>query len=146
MRDVEPAGRRPFTVKRHRKTGILSSLQNRLTLIVFYDGWCPLCKDIATRTSRWDWFGLIQWVSFRDPLAVSHYGLDDKKCEERICCQSCVSSRVYEGVETLWRVCVRIPVYWVFAPFLAAGKTAGLAQPLYDWIARRRLIAPLGHK
>jgi predicted DCC family thiol-disulfide oxidoreductase YuxK len=131
-------------MQRSGKTSVArlrNSLQSRLILLVFYDGWCTMCRNIAECMSKLDWFHLVQWVSFRDPRTIFIYGLEEAHYQERICSSSCQSARIYEGIDTLVGVCARVPVCWPLLPFLVLGRYLGVARPLYDRLARRRMIA-----
>ncbi|WCK54702.1 DUF393 domain-containing protein [Aneurinibacillus sp. Ricciae_BoGa-3] len=114
-------------------------------LVVFYDGWCPLCRDAASKTHKLDWFHRIEFVSFRDEELVNRYHITGKDMEKRICSLAIPDRQEYEGIYTVLQTSLRVPAYWIFAPFIAAGIAFGFGQHVYDWIAARRAIIPVGN-
>lgn len=38
-------------------------------LVIFYDGWCPICKNVKKNIQKFDWFKNISFISIRDPIA-----------------------------------------------------------------------------
>ncbi len=115
-------------------------MRDRWTVLVFYDGWCSTCHEMAKKSAKLDWFGLIEWKSFRDPLVVAYYGLEGDSYRQRITSLSCSTGKWGQGVATIVRICGRIPVYWPLLPALWIGSFLRVAGPVYDWIARRRRL------
>ncbi|MDR7523202.1 MAG: DCC1-like thiol-disulfide oxidoreductase family protein [Armatimonadota bacterium] len=113
-------------------------LVRRLGLIVFYDGWCPLC----TRSVRWlaalDLLSLVQFVSLRDPGVLERYGVDAGDAARRMQCVG-RSGKVREGADTLIAIAVRSPVLLPVLPLLVAGRLIG-GQRCYDAVASRRFV------
>ncbi|HET7657301.1 MAG TPA: DUF393 domain-containing protein [Bacillales bacterium] len=113
-------------------------------LLVFYDGYCPLCRNSKKAIEKTDWFNKISFLSFREPGVIDHYHLNEKRPEERICSIRLRDEATFEGIETILQIAVRLPLYWIFVPFLYMAIGFGLGQPAYDFIAKRRKIVPVG--
>ncbi|MGD6966394.1 hypothetical protein ACQCVP_08200 [Rossellomorea vietnamensis] len=54
------------------------------------------------------------------------------------------SGKVYEGIDTIYQMCRRIRTLSIFLPFLKISILLGFGQKTYDFIAKRRLIVPVG--
>jgi predicted DCC family thiol-disulfide oxidoreductase YuxK len=114
------------------------------SLLVFYDGYCPLCRNSKKAIEKADWLSKIDFLSFRDPDVMETYGLYGKNPEERMIGIRLGDRETYEGIETILQIVARVPLYWVFVPFLFIAVKIGLGQPAYDFIAKRRKIIPVG--
>ncbi|HET7580726.1 MAG TPA: DUF393 domain-containing protein [Bacillales bacterium] len=114
------------------------------SLLVFYDGYCPLCRGSKRAIEKADWLHQIAFLSFREPGIIEYYGLRDKQPEERICSIHLHDHQVYEGIHTIFQISLHVPLYWIFVPFLYLSIKAGLGQRAYDFIAQRRKIIPVG--
>ncbi|WP_067932575.1 thiol-disulfide oxidoreductase DCC family protein [Alicyclobacillus kakegawensis] len=115
------------------------------TLIVFYDGWCELCRRTVRWTRRWDWLGRITFANLRDGAVVAAYGLDASRAAAAVHAYQPDRHQWYAGAQAMLELAKRVPVYWPFALVLAIGIRLGVAAPLYDWVARSRRITPVGH-
>lgn len=113
-----------------------------LRMRLFFDGWCPLCRSSMRWIRYLDLFGLIELRSFRDPAVVERFGLDPVRAERRI--QALAHGRLYEGAEAGFVIATRVPATWPLAPLIWFACRMGVAQPLYDWFASRRMIEPEG--
>jgi len=116
----------------------------RVKLYVFYDGWCPLCQKSAKRIERLNWLGLVQFISLRDKERLSAFGLEESNLTNRIQSKVLNSNRQYEGIHTLVQISLRIPLLWIIVPFLYLSILFGVGQRLYDWIASKRKVIPIG--
>lgn len=114
------------------------------SLLVFYDGYCPLCRGSKKAIEKADWLHKIEFQSFREEGIMSEYNLYDKQPEERIYGFRLRDQRGYEGIQTILQIAKRVPLYWVFVPFLYIAIKIGLGQRFYDFIATRRKIVPVG--
>jgi len=113
-------------------------------LEVYYDGWCPLCKATKERLIRLDSRNAIRFVSMRDPGVEGRVGIPAERLAERMHCLDLESGRVSQGVYAVADLFGHLPWLMVTAPFIRAAGWIGLGQPLYDWIAKRRAIVPVG--
>lgn len=113
-------------------------------IIVFYDGWCPLCNRARRRLARLDWLGRLRFVSIRDPGAARRAGVAPERLAARLHVQSVRTGRWAEGIWAVAAIAARLPLLWPLWPLLAVAGLSGLGQPVYDFIARRRTIVPAG--
>jgi predicted DCC family thiol-disulfide oxidoreductase YuxK len=128
----------PLLLTDREYEGLTAWFRRRLGLVVFYDGWCPLCTRSIRWLGRFDLLSLVRFVSFRDPGVVERYGLDERGAERRI--QSVGwSGRLHEGITAMLDIAVRSIPLWPAVPvFIICRMIAG--QRVYDAIASRRLI------
>lgn len=115
------------------------------TLYMFYDGWCPVCTRSADLVRRLDVLQRVTPVSFRDPGVIERHGLDLARLEQRMQCRDAATGTVSEGIDAVIAVARRVPALWPALPLLALSRSLGVGGRLYDFIARRRRILPLGH-
>ncbi|MCP8968937.1 thiol-disulfide oxidoreductase DCC family protein [Ectobacillus ponti] len=114
-------------------------------LTVFYDGWCPLCTGIAERTRKLDVRNATRFVSFRERAVIEEYGLTREQQERMNQRMFAYDGKWHEGIGAVYALACQIPAYWAAVPFLKLSLWTGTGQPLYDWIAARRKIVPVGH-
>ncbi len=114
------------------------------SIIVFYDGWCPLCTRASRRLARLDWLGRLRFVSIREPGAAEEAGVPPERLAARLHVRSARTGRWAEGIWAVAAIAARLPLFWPLWPLLVAAGVSGLGQPVYDFIARRRAIVPAG--
>ncbi|GAA5347145.1 putative DCC family thiol-disulfide oxidoreductase YuxK [Planifilum fimeticola] len=124
------------------KISALPAVQRR-QMIVFYDGWCPLCRASVASSKKLDWFSLIRFVSFREPGVIQQYGLDADKAERRM--HSTADGRRFaEGIDAVIQMATRLLPLWPAVPLLLLARWIGIGQRAYDFIASRRTILLTG--
>jgi predicted DCC family thiol-disulfide oxidoreductase YuxK len=75
---------------------------------------------------------------------VDEYGLDEREVESRIYSLDSKTGHAFSGIHTVLQIFLRIPAYWLMVPFVWVSIRLGLGQPVYDWIAKRRNLIPIG--
>ena len=120
-------------------------LRRRFRVLIFYDGWCVLCRRAITTLRRLDILGLLEPVSFRDPGVLERFGLDPRRAAARLQAVAAIAASPVEGIEAVILIATRLPPAWPAVPLLWAATRLGLGQRVYDWIAARRTIIPSGH-
>lgn len=113
-------------------------------LTVYYDGWCPLCQGIRARIERVDWLGKIEFASMREPGVPESLGVDGQRLAERMHARHPRTGRVVEGIEAVAAIAARVPLLWPLWPLFKLSALTGLGNALYDAIARRRTVIPVG--
>jgi predicted DCC family thiol-disulfide oxidoreductase YuxK len=109
---------------------------------VFYDGWCPFCRQSIERLRSLDTLSLLEPISFREPGVLAQYNLDAERLEARIHART---ARVtVEGIDAMTLIAMRLPLLWPTVPLLWVAVRLGVGQQVYDWIAARRTIIPSG--
>lgn len=117
---------------------IVAWARRRLDLVVFYDGWCPMCTRSVHVLRILDLLSVVEYISFRDPGVVHYYGLDSERAARRIQALD-RRGQVREGIDALIAVAARSPLMWPIVPILVLGR--GVAgQRFYDAAAARRVI------
>ena len=120
-------------------------LSDRLQILVFYDGWCSLCRRSVATLQRLDFLGLLEPLSFRDPEVLKRFGLDPRRAAARLHAWAAGAPGPAHGIDAVILVAARLPPLWPLVPFLWIAARVGLGQPTYDWLAARRTIVPAGH-
>ncbi len=110
----------------------------RFDLVVFYDGWCPMCTGSAHRWGRLDLLSLVHFVSFREPVVMELYGLDPARAARRIHSVA-FGGKILEGMDTLQAIAARAILVWPLLPLLLVSRLIA-GQRLYDAVASRRFI------
>lgn len=113
-------------------------------LMVYYDGWCPLCSAIRRRIERIDWLGRIEFASMREPGVAESLGVEAGRLAERMHARHPRTGRVVDGIEAVAAIAARLPLLWPLWPLIRLSAWTGLGNLLYDAIARRRTIIPVG--
>jgi predicted DCC family thiol-disulfide oxidoreductase YuxK len=113
-------------------------------LIVFYDGWCPLCQKAKKSIESADKRKRIVLLSFRDPEVQDHFEIDLEKADKRIFSINEINSKSYYGIHTIVQIAKRIPKFRIAVPFLYISILLGFGQKVYDYIASKRNIVPVG--
>lgn len=115
----------------------------RWQITVYYDGWCPLCTGSKRRIEQWDWLDLIRFVSIRDPGAAASIGVDLALLEKRMYGRY-PSGGTVNGIGAIAAIALRVPAFLPLWPLLALSRLLGLGNWIYDQIAARRTIVPVG--
>lgn len=113
-------------------------------LVVYYDGWCALCTRAAGLWRRLDLLGRLDLRSVRDPAAARELGPDLPKAQRRMICRDPVTGERHEGFDAVVHVASRLPALWPLLPLLLGARLTGLGGPLYDFVASRRTVIPVG--
>ncbi|MFD3450154.1 thiol-disulfide oxidoreductase DCC family protein [Microbacteriaceae bacterium 4G12] len=117
-------------------------------MIVFYDSWCPLCTALARKIKQVDRRQRTVCVSFRDDDVVNQYELSAsfiKKMEQRLYVYDSKQKHWYDGIHALCALAARVPLYWGLVPLLQVSIWLGFGERVYDFVAKRRKIVPVGH-
>lgn len=116
-----------------------------MRLEVYYDGWCPLCTRVRERLDRLDWLGLLTFRSIREPGVAAALGVPAERLEQRMYVRAWPSGRLADGIWAVAAVAARVPALMPLWPFIQLLAWLGVGQRLYDWIASRRAIVPVGN-
>lgn len=111
---------------------------------VYYDGFCPLCQGVKKRLERVDAFRLLHFKDFRTEDYSLPLGVSNLELAERMHVRNAGSGKLSVGVYAFAVISTRLPVFWFLVPFIYLSIALGLGQLCYDFIAKRRLIIPVG--
>jgi len=108
--------------------------------IVLYDGECPMCVFQMKMLSWLDWFGVLALVSLSDPRAQEVAPqLTREDLLEAIHCVT-PRGRIYRGARAIRFVGMRLPLLVPVALFLWIPGIILIAEIIYQWVSRNRLI------
>lgn len=113
-----------------------------LRVHLFYDGWCPFCRQSIATLQRLDLLMLLQPVSFRDPGVLERFGLEATRAATRLQARAAGATTTVEGIDAFTLVGTRLPILWPIVPVLWVAGRLGIGQRLYDRVAVRRTILP----
>jgi len=102
-------------------------------LTVYYDGDCPLCRRSRALLEKLDGKGVLSYRDARlEPvqdrgilLVRMHVELGEVR---------------YGGIDGVLLLTRALPMLRPFAPFVLLSILTGFGQPLYDFIARNRVV------
>ncbi len=126
----------------------VGSMRNRApSVTVYYDGWCPLCSGIQDRLLRMDWLGKLAFASMREPGVAESLGVPAGRLAERMHVRvhrTDGTGQVVDGIQAVLAIAARIPLLWPLWPLIWLSAVTSLGGWLYDLIAARRTIIPVG--
>lgn len=108
---------------------------------VYYDGSCTLCLITVKNMKRLDWFKLVNFINFRE----SHSSISKKTNVSLSQMEAEMYGYLGEGkivsnFETYIALSLRLPLGLIIYPLLMLLKLTGIARPLYNYIAKRRML------
>jgi predicted DCC family thiol-disulfide oxidoreductase YuxK len=108
--------------------------------IVLYDNECPLCTFQMKVLSWLDWFNVLALTPLSDPRAQEVAPqLTREDLLEAIHCVT-PEGRVYRGARAIRFVGMRLPLLVPVALFLWIPGVIQIAEIVYQWISKNRLI------
>ncbi|WP_165364299.1 thiol-disulfide oxidoreductase DCC family protein [Sporolactobacillus sp. THM19-2] len=113
-------------------------------LIILYDNWCPLCVGIKNHLEKLDWLSRLKLIGFRDQENLKDLAADGKNLAKRLHVISGKTSEIFSGIDAVMAITLRVPLLLPAWPVLYLLNKMGLGSRLYDWIATRRKIIPVG--
>jgi predicted DCC family thiol-disulfide oxidoreductase YuxK len=111
-------------------------------MTLYYDNWCGNCIRFMRWVCRLDWFHLVSCKELRkEEHTGTAAGLNLALAEEQL---ASVHKGVWKyGYDSLYRTLLRLPLFWLLAPFLWILKVTRLGTCLYRQLAVNRHIVPL---
>lgn len=114
-------------------------------LILFYDGWCPVCLKSVAGLEKLDSRERISFLSFREPENIMNYDLELSELELRMHTFDISKERTSKGIHSVLDVCKTIPMLWLLYVPIKLSTYLGLGQRIYDHIAKNRTVFPTGN-
>ncbi|MET3682914.1 putative DCC family thiol-disulfide oxidoreductase YuxK [Alkalibacillus flavidus] len=137
---------RKIALYTRRKTRLFGAkYMTKFQIIVFFDGWCPMCQQVMKTINKMDLFNLVKSASIRNPQVLKEYQLVKEEVESKMHSKSLNAGEMKRGFESILQISTRLAPLYVFIPFLVIGKYLGLGELIYDYIAKRRMIVPVNH-
>ena len=107
---------------------------------LLYDGECPMCIFQMKVLSWLDWFGVLALVPLSDPRAQEIAPqLTREDLLEAIHCVT-PQGRIYRGARAIRFVGMRLPLLVPVALFLWLPGVIILAEIVYRWVSKNRLL------
>jgi predicted DCC family thiol-disulfide oxidoreductase YuxK len=108
--------------------------------IILYDGECPMCVFQMKALSWMDWFGVLALVPLSEPRAQEIAPqLTREDLLEAIHCVT-PQGRIYRGARAIRFVGLRLPLLIPLALFMWIPGVILLAEVIYGWVSRNRLL------
>ena len=108
--------------------------------IILYDGECPMCIFQMKVLSWLDWFGVLALVPLSDPRVQEIAPqLTREDLLEAIHCVT-PQGRIYRGARAIRFVGMRLPLLVPVALFLWIPGVILIAELIYQWVSRNRLL------
>ena len=107
---------------------------------VLYDDGCPLCTFQMKVLTWLDWRNALALVPISDPRAQE--GAPQLTREDLLEAIHCVTpdGRVYRGARAIRFLALRLPLVVPLALFLWIPGVIVLAEIIYQWVSRNRLL------
>ncbi|MDE7553438.1 thiol-disulfide oxidoreductase DCC family protein [Bacillus tropicus] len=112
-------------------------------MVVFYDGWCPLCNNIKDKIKKIDWLNSIKMVSIRSK-EIKEINIPKSALEKEMYAIILKNNRIVSGAEAFLEISARIPLLIPLWPILKFLNVIGLGKKFYNLVARNRSIIPIG--
>ena len=110
-------------------------------ITIFYDNHCPNCTHFANLIVGLDWLGLVEIKQLRNPKHIdSAIGINQSLAEKQM---ASYDGQWSYGYRTLFKIFLKIPLFWLFIPLFWLLKISGVGQYLYVQLAVNRQIIPL---
>ncbi|WP_161491010.1 thiol-disulfide oxidoreductase DCC family protein [Anoxybacillus sp. UARK-01] len=113
-------------------------------IIVFYDGWCPLCIKVKNNIKKIDFFNNIEMVNIREP-GIERYGIPLSSLEKHMHAKIIRNNKIVLGIFAFMAIASNVPLLMPLWPLLKLSQMIGLGQRVYDFIAKNRIIIPVGN-
>ena len=110
-------------------------------LTILYDNWCPNCTRFVNFIHQFDWLNLLDIKELRnegtmEKMQSVNYDLAFKQ-------MASFDEKWNYGFDSLYRISLRIPIFWISIPFLFVLKFTKIGDYLYNQLAVKRKIIPL---
>lgn len=110
-------------------------------MIIYYDNYCPNCTRFVNIVSKLDWFKLIVLQQLRNrEHIINAKGINKKLAEKQM---ASFDGKWSYGYLTLFKIFLRLPIFWFFIPFLFILWITKIGQFFYIQLAVNRQIIPL---
>jgi predicted DCC family thiol-disulfide oxidoreductase YuxK len=105
---------------------------------VYYDGFCPLCRDTMATLRALDHFSSLSFVNFREAGALAGSpGLDAAELEKRMHTVS-EDGKILSGFPAAMLVARRVPALWIFG--VLGWELGDIGRAIYDRVAALRQL------
>jgi predicted DCC family thiol-disulfide oxidoreductase YuxK len=110
-------------------------------LTIFYDNFCPNCTKFAKLVEILDWIKLIKIRQLRNEFHTNSFPQINLQLANL---QMASYGKNWQyGYNSLYFIFARLPIFWLFIPFLYILKITKLGQLIYSELALKRKIIPI---
>ena len=114
---------------------------NMLKMTIFYDNYCPNCTRFVNLIQKLDWLKFVEAKQLRNFKHMnSAVGISKTLAEKEM---ASFDGKWSYGYTTLFKIFLRIPIFWIFIPLLLFLKISGIGQVIYKELALKRKIIPI---
>jgi len=110
-------------------------------MTIFYDNYCQNCTKFSKLVQKLDWIKLIEIKQLRNELDTNSFDEIDLQLAKLQ--MASFGTRWHYGFDSLFFIFIRLPLLWIFIPFLYILKISNLGQLIYIELALKRKIIPL---
>ncbi len=110
-------------------------------LTIFYDNYCPNCTKFSKIVKKLDWLKLIQTKQLRNESDTNSFPDIDLELAKKQ--MASFNTKWHYGYNSIYLIFLRLPLFWIFIPFLYLFKITKLGQLLYTELALKRKIIPI---
>lgn len=112
-------------------------------VVVYFDGWCPICRAAKDRLSQLDRRGRLSFRSMRDAGVEAELGIAQEVLARSMHIRT-DGGRILSGFPALVAIAGVLPPLWLLWPPMAVAQWLGVGGVVYNWVARNRKIVPVG--
>ena len=111
----------------------------RSSLVVLFDGGCPICRRTVRTLRRLDWFGRLRFADATSPQNREEVapGLTEAEVMQQMYVVDSEGRR-YGGYDAQLRIARELPLLWPFAVIGRLPGIRGLGMRVYRYIAANR--------
>lgn len=110
-------------------------------MILYYDNHCPNCTHFANLIQKLDWLHLIEIKQLRNSEHIDNaIGINKTLAEKQM---ASFDGNWHYGYATLFKIILRIPIFWLLITFFWLLKISTIGQYLYLQLAINRKIIPI---
>lgn len=106
-----------------------------MKMIIYYDSLCKMCTSSSIFWKKIDWKTRLTFESFR---TIENY---PKEMEESLHVYH--RDKWHKGFHAIIEISKKLPLLWVFLPFMYFLKWIGLGDFIYKKIAKNRKLVPV---
>lgn len=109
---------------------------------IYYDNFCSKCTLFIKIIKKLDWLNLIKIKQLRNKEHIdTAMGINHILAEQQMASYN--GNKWSYGYLTLFKIFIRLPIFWIFFPALFILKVTGLGQFFYLKLAVNRNIIPI---
>lgn len=105
-------------------------------LIIYIDGWCPICKKFSKFVTKFD---ILKQIEIKDIRGEKN--IDEKKL--KLMYSISTNGQSHYGFDSMFEINKRLIIFWLLLPIMYLLKISKLGHYLYNELSVKRKIIPL---